>query len=485
LEAIEFVHIANLYAPQTVDLCFEHTSFGTVPGIKDDEGKWCTKGHKNRIISVSKKELELFAKLYDSDETPFMEARLPAIHAAELLSVLEKFANYPKRLSDLEGEFYSTVMFDETYAQKDGTIKRETRFPNSPEELILSGPHFFVGNPLNKTPRNPCKLNSDYDEIDLTDIPDNYLPRTNYVPACSKEEYEAQIPRVPWGEKKKVTEFYRIAFRKMLSISTERSLISTIQFPLSSHIHGCISYTLESTSILVSAYSAMTSICYDFFVKTTGVSNFGNSLFYSLPLMLSKQKILSRSLLNQSLTTHYSDLWQECFSPEFTKDSWTKTVPQLNQDFFKNLTADWQRRCALRTHYERRQALIEIDVLVAQELGMTLDELLTIYRVQFPVLRQYEADTWYDQKGRIIFTANKGLCGVGLARNSNKKTGEIGWEDVRNMQTGIIEQKIIDDTQPGGPKERTITYHAPFEKCSREEDYKTAWVEFERRKGFI
>lgn len=63
---------------------------------------------------------------------------------------------------------------------------------------------------------------------------------------------------------------------------------------------------------------------------------------------------------------------------------------------------------------------MEIDVLVAQALGLTLEELLTIYRVQFPVMRQYEADTWYDQNGRIIFTPSKGLVGVGLPRTARK-----------------------------------------------------------------
>jgi hypothetical protein len=49
---------------------------------------------------------------------------------------------------DLKGRYFATVMWDETNAQKDGTIDRETQFPKDDGQWILSGPHFFVGTPF-------------------------------------------------------------------------------------------------------------------------------------------------------------------------------------------------------------------------------------------------------------------------------------------------------------------------------------------------
>lgn len=49
------------------------------------------------------------------------------------------------------------------------------------------------------------------------------------------------------------------------------------------------------------------------------------------------------------------------------------------------------------------------------------------------------------------------------------------------MKFGTVSHTIIDDTMPGGPIERTITYEAPFDRCDREKDYEVVWAEFERR----
>ena len=114
---------------------------------------------------------------------------------------------------------------------------------------------------------------------------------------------------------------------------------------------------------------------------------------------------------------------------------------------------------------------MEIDVIVAMALGLSLEELILIYNVQFPVLQQNEDDTWYDQKGNIVFTCSKGLVGVGLDR--------IDWERVKSNKEGDDITHTISKSELYRGKQ--ITYYPPFTKCDRVEDYKRAWVHFEER----
>ena len=54
---------------------------------------------------------------------------------------------------------------------------------------------------------------------------------------------------------------------------------------------------------------------------------------------------------------------------------------------------------------------------------------------------------------------------------------------MKHAHSGAFDLTYTDDTQPGGPRERTITYVAPFDKCDRVQDYRQAWEFFSRKYG--
>lgn len=494
-----FANIANLFIPKTIDACYQHNGIGRVLGIKDEDDQWNITGHKERIVWIDLEKLTIFAKLYDEPGTLPLYARLPVIHSQALLSVLNKFSNDKNSYLNLKAHFTSNLMWHETNAQKEEVIQRQTTFPISSEQLILSGPHIFVGNPLYKTPRAICTEKGHYDVIDLELLPIDYLPRTNYIPACSPEEYQQKIPTVPWIEENgthssKVTEYYRLACRAMISIGAEKGLVSALIPKDVTHINGVRSYIFQNNNDLLLFSAGAFSLVWDFFIKLSGRTNL-HQMLDDFPQILKNQEHLKIRVLNLScLTNHYQELWETSWKEQYQHEQWASDSPLLNHHFFQSLTPTYHRDVALRTDFERRQALLEIDVLVAQAMGLTVQELLTIYRVQFPVMQQYERETYYDQNGRIVFTPSKGLTGVGLQRKPDRKDPPVtieypdgtreekplGWEEAIDLPEGIkIHRTIIDDTLPGGPIERVITYVSPWYLPDREEDYQIAWEFFE------
>jgi hypothetical protein len=462
--AINFFLVSNLLRPDTFSESFAHDGFGTVPAIKNERGAWDLRPHRKRIVHVDSETLALFARLYDEPGTPVERACLPVIHSQDILGVLRRFANASTMLADLKGQYFCTVCFDETGRQRDGTIRRETRFPKAPEEWVVSGPHFYVGTPINKSPKKICRHNKDYDVVDLMQIDDTYLPRTNYVPALAPQEYLARFPS--WGQES-VAAGYRHVHREMVGPTNERTLVPAIIPPGVAHVHAVSGISFDSEKRLLQFNGLASSIVEDFFVKSTGAAHLTQSLSERLPADPGPctAAVIQRALQLNCLTTHYADLYNRNLPRP--KDLLPSANPDPRCANWHKLPRKWTRDAALRTPYARRQALVELDALSALSLGLTLEQLLLIYKVQFPVLQQYERETYYDQRGKIVFTVNRGLAGVGLERKQ--------FEPIASSKAGEALPDYAHDQQ--GP------FEPPFETRDREADMSRAYEFFRERLG--
>ena len=491
-EKIGFYSIHNLFHPSTVDSCFIHDGHGLCHGVKF-EGKWNTEAHKDRVVFFNEPTLEVLANVFEVDES-VTSPKLVNTQSESTIRVVEKLADFPTHVKDFNTII--TVGFNETTAVDDGILSREVSQRSLSDDLILNGPHIYVATPCYKMPRLNVTNNSSYDIIDYTKIEDTFVPATCFISNVSKAQFREYIKGFQIGQDSLGNktfdcwlDYYKLGISEWVGSTSERTLSGAIIPPGVHHIGTIVSTTFKDKNKMVELSALVNSVPLDFYMKITGASHVKQYRIELFPLGIAdkyKPALFSRTLLLNCLTTAYADLWQEMWDVAYKNETWSKDDPRLKP--FSMLHEDWAWDIPLRNYYERRQALVEIDVISAMALGLTLQDLEMIYTIQFPVLQQNENDTWYDAEGKIVFTCSKGLTGVGLDRKRNAKTGMPGWEDIRGEK---IDENTYRGTMPththtidpakselyGGQQQ---TFVAPYTRCDRIADYRRAWAHFEK-----
>ncbi len=449
---VGFLHASWIFAPSVVDRSMVHDGSGTAPGMKDADDNWDLRPHRERIVRVDESLLAGWAALIDEPGTPPDEARMlyPVNRASA--EVLDKIAAAP-RLGDIEFEW--TFGWNETTDRKRGFFRSVSAVPNRWEDVILQGPHLTVATPVFQEPETTSGREHLYTELGHDSIAEDFIPRTNYQIAKPYDEYIAAYPK--WHDESS-SSYFRLAWRRMADSATVRTLHPALLPPGPCHVHPVLSATIANNLETTVAAGVWASLPVDFLVKSAGVAELSQSVVRRFPHIRDhslEPQLLLRTLRLNCLVRPYAPLWEELYDKAWQQDSW---VPHVGVDYANRtplgaVNKKWEWSTPLRRAADRRQALVEIDAIVAIMLGITAEELLTIYRTQFPVLQKYERDALYDANGRQL---------PGKLASEYRKKGTVKPDDL-----------TVDG----------VTYVEPFVGVDREHDMELAHKYFSRTFG--
>ncbi len=471
---VDFLHATSLYHPETVTRSEVHDGSGIEPGFKDLDGVWDLRPHLGRIQRIDERSLRVWADIMEAptaSETPMVYmVNSAATRVLATMSEAQRLAS--RRLN-----------FSAGWNEK--TDKERGRFvggwgPASWEDAILQGSHVYVSRPLYKTPNTTMRHHLDWTETDLEGLTADALPVTAYKPAGDRPSYDAAYTH--WGEQRDpARNHYRVAWRAMAANTGERTLISAIIPPGAAHVHtvntlGILPADSPGSEIRISRFGLLpigrllavvgaltSSLLADFMVRSAPKSAITPTVVGNLPLVPLDHPLIHclvlRTLRLNCVTEHYLDLWAECWDDAFLDDS--SILPRFDE---RPIGPEWTADTPLRRAVDRRNAQVEVDALVALMLGVPVEDLSTIYRTQFAVLYGYDHHEYnYDVNGRLVPHSV-----LSLWRKLGKPCDDSA-------------MSAVDRTAVHPGSDTPYTYEFPFRLYDREEDFRTAYAEWERR----
>jgi hypothetical protein len=455
-DRVSFVMASSLYHPDTVERSLRHDGSGDEPGLKDPEGRWDVRPHRLRVISVTDSTLGVWHAIMEDEEKPVRHTRMVYAVNTAAADVLSKLSAQP-RTESLKTEF--SPGWHESNGRKKGYFESGWGAPDSWDEVIIQGPHLYVATPIYKYPNPTMKNKLDWSAADLEELLENTVPVTAYKPIGSRVRYDSGYTQWPSGAARAQ---YRIAWRRMGVSTNERTLISALIPPGTAHVDAVSAVGIPGDSeslVVLSAF--LSSLIVDFTVRARAKGDLRHSIINRLPIMLGhplQAELLIRSLRLNCITDAYANLWNDVYQDAFTADHWAGGSSRYNRPNLGSPRNNWSANIPLRIAEDRRQALVEIDALVAIMLGVTADQLCTIYRTQFAVLYGYDHNNYvFDTNGRLVPYEVLSVWrkkGDGLTVDERTATNQAG---------------------------NTYTYELPFRLLDRETDMRVAYAEFERR----
>ncbi|MFE7811380.1 hypothetical protein ACFU5P_05235 [Streptomyces sp. NPDC057433] len=456
VQEIGFTHASWIFTPDTLLASLKDSGRGELPGIRVN-GEWDTRPHATRLIWVNKGVLELWNQIMDGRiEDAYCAPILYPVTSHEQTAIAALTAA-PLRVDSFD--FRASSGFHEKGAKNSGLIRWNTGTAQDPTDVIIQGPNFGISTPFHKEPRIPCNSVQDWYLVNPGDIADGHTPRTNYERSASKPDFTSAQDR--W-DGAPYSEFFRTAWRKMISFDGDRSLFVALIAPGVTHVDAVHTLHLGSNEATLLLTGFWSSLPMDYLLRIIGRPHLQIGDVSKMPAPRIDHPLARalaiRTLRLNCMTNAYADIWSE-LTPHYSGEKWAASWPGA-QPLTPESPHEWRSNSPLRTEFERRAALVEIDALVSVWLGIDADRLAALYRSRYPVLSDYEQTTWFDSAGRKIA--------------GNPRTHGHGQTREHYNQLLAYLANPADVSEPDG-------YRAPFYKADREKEMRAAHAVFKKR----
>jgi Eco57I restriction-modification methylase len=453
---VHFLMASSLYHPDTVERSLRHDGSGEEPGFKDPSGNWDLRPHRERVIDVTDATLRTWHAVLEDDSVPVRQTRMVYTVNTAAADVLATLSRQP-RASSLGLEF--SPGWHETADRRKGYFESGWGAPKSWEDVILQGPHLYVATPMYKSVNPTMKHHQDWSATDFETLPADAIPVTAYKPAGNRARYDADYTQWDAGPARAQ---YRVSWRRMAANTGERTLIPALIPPGAAHPDPVSSVGLpQDRESLCVLGGFLSSLIADFAVRAAPKGDIRLATINRLPVITGhplQGQLVTRTLRLNCVTEAYANLWRDAYREAFAADTWAGGLARANRPDLGAITREWTADTPLRIAEDRRQALLEVDALAALMLGVTADQMCTVYRTQFAVLYGYDhRDYVYDANGRLVPNA---------VLTAWRKKGECM----------SVEERTATN-QAGN----TYLYELPFRLLDREADMRSAYAEFERR----
>lgn len=458
-QPVRFHQATSLYHPDTLNRSFQHDGSGEEPGLKNSEGQWDLRPHRDRLIEVDESVLGTWHELLENHSTPVGQARMVYTVNKTGSTVLAKLAS-TSRVGDASFEYSSG--WNETTDFKAGLFEKSWGVADGWSSVILQGPHFHIASAFSKYP-NPTMLhNQDWSVVNLETLSADEIPITSYKPSADRTKYDNSYTH--WGGgRDPARNHFRVAWRNMAANRNERTLVAALIPPGPAHVHAVLSMGGPGAVDLALALTTMSSLVSDYLVRSMQPSTLNRRVVASLPAVtLDHPRLLVEAALLRiarlsSLTDAYSPFWSEIAAELHDPSDWVGGLDYPGRPRLNDFEKTWSSVVPLRRASDRRQALLEIDVLVAIAAGIDLEELCSIYKTQFSVLRGYDQRAYFfDRNGRLVPSATVAEWRQGVEDSGHARS--VGHND------------------PGD----SHNYEPPFVTLDREADMRQAYAHFER-----